>query len=270
MDHLLGKAKTMKTCLIICVVLLVAGFLRAETEVSVSPAVVVVEPGAVFTVDVWKDSADIEFDGYETVICFDPAMLEFISVSEGTVMTNVCTNRWWNTKPGVDSVFISHVLMCGGLTATGPGALSSLQFRSLDEGITTIWSTYFWFTKAGVWDRNVQWHDGYVVIGDQTGMADDRAPAGPVLTVCRNPAPEFRIGIGWRPPLLNRSEAALYVCDVTGHLVRRLWSGLPSVHTTWVEWDGQDEEGNCVSPGIYFVVLSGEAAYASAKVVLIE
>jgi hypothetical protein len=211
------------------------------TDVSIHPSIVSVDPGTLFWVDVWKDSADIEFDGYQAVVRFDPEMIELVSAAEGTVMTNACWNRWWAPSPGEDSIFLSHVLVCGGLVVTGPGQLSRLQFRGLDEGITTITTDYFWFTLAGIWNKDVAWHNGVVVIGDQSGIEDPTGEASPraELQVVPNPGRCFEIaGSASGEAGATGNNTYLDIYDARGRLVRTLPGGVLASGLLGAWWDG--------------------------------
>ncbi len=269
-----------RECMIRCfliglsVVLLAGGIALADTDVSIQPSVVELDSAnTVFTVDIWKDSADIEFDGYQTVVRFDPTMVELVSASQETVMTNACWNIWWSTSPGEDSIFISHVLMCGGITVTGPGALSKLEFRALEEGVTTIWSDYFWFTHAGVWEKDVAWHDGDVIIGDQSGVNDEveLGSIGSGLRVFPNPSREFEIEIVGSPNLARGSApVVLCVYDAQGRTIRTLWSCPPPCIPVSTRWNGAMDCGRKASPGIYFLSLSTKSNSHKHKIILVH
>jgi hypothetical protein len=61
-------------------------------------------------------------------------------------------------------------------------------------------------------------------------------------------------------------ELALY--DVTGREVRRLAAGLRAAGDHEIRWDGRDETGRKVSPGIYFLRLSGGRDVLSRKLII--
>jgi flagellar hook assembly protein FlgD len=58
----------------------------------------------------------------------------------------------------------------------------------------------------------------------------------------------------------------LVVCDVRGRRVRTV-ADHPMRPGLWqTEWNGQDEAGERVGPGVYFIRLSGPSESRSAKV----
>lgn len=139
---------------------------RAGISVSArSPAGCVLYQDTV-TVHVWVDSLGSGFDGYETVIRFDPDLLEFVSADPESLVWNVCHNEWWRGwETDTATVFISHVALCGGDTLTGPGALSSVTFRARTEtAVADIGFDHIEFYRAGNRVPNVASHDGAVVV----------------------------------------------------------------------------------------------------------
>ncbi len=58
-----------------------------------------------------------------------------------------------------------------------------------------------------------------------------------------------------------KGEAELTIVDVTGRLVRRVWSGPAESHPTQIEWDGRSSDGTRVAPGRYLarVRVAGES-----------
>jgi uncharacterized membrane protein len=65
-------------------------------------------------------------------------------------------------------------------------------------------------------------------------------------------------------------EVTLAVHDVAGRLVRRLASGMHPVGRTHVSWDGRDEVGGSVAPGIYYVRCSSGVLQKTAKIVRVR
>jgi len=243
----------------------------ASTSVSIKPSTVCVEQDEVFSVFIWKDSVDVEFDGYQTVITFDPEMLELISANEESVMTNACGNRWWFLEPGADSIFVSHVLVCGGLTVTGPGALSSLTFRALNEGTTVITRDYFWLTFQGYQLADIAWHDGAVNVGmagvgGRSGMEENlRIEAYP------NPGRSFSIHLAGCPiGGVSIRDGTLDICDVSGQVVTTLSRGLPLGDTDELIWNGRCGDGGEAAPGVYFIRFTSAAECIRQKVILVR
>lgn len=143
----------------------------AGVSVSIYPSPICAELEEVFTAYVWVDSAGSEFDGYETVIRFDPSMLSFVSVQEESLMIDPPGGTWWRTEIGDSTVFISHVLLSGGVGITGPGALSSITFQApADTGQTEISFDYIEFYRAGQYVPDIVWHDGTVLIREDCSL----------------------------------------------------------------------------------------------------
>ena len=83
-------------------------------------------------------------------------------------------------------------------------------------------------------------------------------------------------------PSVFRTRTALYLCvdkpaathvalyDAEGRRVRTLTSGLNGIGATTATWDGCDERGKRLSPGVYIVVLEAGGQRVNAKVVMSE
>ena len=64
------------------------------------------------------------------------------------------------------------------------------------------------------------------------------------------------------------SELAIQVFDVTGRRVRDVFSGtLPGGHQV-IAWDGRDEGRRVAASGVYFVRITGEAGFATRKLLI--
>jgi hypothetical protein len=245
----------------------------AATSVSINPSLTLVEPGDTFTVFIWKDSLDIEFDGYEAVVTYDPAIIEFLGADEESVMTDPCYNRWWLVTPDSGSIFMSHALLCGGLTTEGPGALSSLEFEAVAEGSTLISVDYFWLTLGGIWIKDIDWHDGIVRVGYQAGIGKSIGDGEPSLsiTVWPNPAGVSDVRIRCSSQVaIGSTPLPLEIFDVRGRVVAR-----PELEASgggwWAYvWDGTGGDGSSIAGGVYFARIAGQKCAASGRIVLLR
>jgi hypothetical protein len=68
----------------------------------------------------------------------------------------------------------------------------------------------------------------------------------------------------------RRQAAEIAVYDLTGRLVRRLWSGQAETTVRSVDWDGRDDSGRQLPSGAYFVRLKGDVAHEVQKVMLLR
>lgn len=94
------------------------------------------------------------FNGYDAVIAFDPAVLKYLEPAaardlEGEAMTAPCGNTFHRLRAAGDSVVIAHVVLCPGVSLTGPGELHRLRFRALAAGRTTLRLQRTQFYDAG-------------------------------------------------------------------------------------------------------------------------
>jgi hypothetical protein len=105
---------------------------------------VVVAPGGTFTVDFVVKDPDAPFNAFDLDVHFDPAKLTSYPMSpttlqRGSLMVDACTlNAPFHIfTPGPDSLVGTLVILCSGVSVTGPGTIYSLRFTA---AATTAWT----------------------------------------------------------------------------------------------------------------------------------
>lgn len=253
---------------LLAAVLLPAPARAQGVNVILNPAYQKIAPGGTFEVDVYVPQAGSAFNAYDAVVGWNPAAVKFVglvprSQQEGSLMTGACGNTFAVFNAYTDSATISHSLLCNNTSLTGPGQLYRLVFQGL--GVSQHTSIQFRraaFYNAGLRVTPVTVAGADVQIGDVVGVADGqlRAPhvwAGP------NPARgEVRV----RAQAPAGEAATLAVRDVTGRLVRRLFTGADLSGERALTWDGNDAAGRRVPSGTYWIVLDAAGRTARARV----
>jgi hypothetical protein len=105
---------------------------------------VVVAPGGTFTVDFVVKDPDASFNAFDLDVHFDPAKLTSYPMSpttlqRGSLMVDACTlNAPFHIfTPGPDSVVGTLVILCSGVSVTGPGTIYRLRFTA---AATNAWT----------------------------------------------------------------------------------------------------------------------------------
>jgi len=105
---------------------------------------VVVAPGGTFTVDFVVKDPDGPFNAFDLDVHFDPAKLTSYPMSpttlqRGALMVDACTlNAPFHIfTPGPDSLVGTLVILCSGVSVTGPGTIYSLRFTA---SATNAWT----------------------------------------------------------------------------------------------------------------------------------
>lgn len=111
---------------------------------------------------------------------------------------------------------------------------------------------------------------GIVDYEPTTGVDNDRDGAPEMLSLSvPRPNPVIRrTTIAYAVPSADRVSLAIY--DVAGRRVRSLFAGQADAGIYRAEWDGQDDLGQSVAAGIYYVRLSSSTEQRSQRVVLIR
>lgn len=257
--------------LILCLSAIVASPSRADVRVAVSPETLSVAPGATFTLELAVPVAGSAFNGYDAVIEYDPSKLTYLptsppSLQEGTSMRAACTgSNWLVFRSGGDSITISHVLMCANATLTGPAQLTVLRFRaSTTPGATWVRLRSAQFYAGGLYVNPSITSDALVHWGATLDVPPE-TPSGTMgIRVRNNPCR----GVQWIDATCPvEGDQQLVVFDTAGRAVRRLDAGHRPSGVRAVSWDGRDDAGRPVSPGIYRARLSAAGRTVSASLV---
>ncbi len=125
------------------------------------------------------DSTAHQFNAYEVTIQFDPTILSFDSVQEGSLMTGACANRFTYLTTTDSTVTYAHSLLCGGVSLDGPGVLSIYKFRANAFGVSPMTITsnpdrtfydagYYIWPNHPTYPRQVILHNDVVIVHDPT------------------------------------------------------------------------------------------------------
>ncbi len=243
---------------------------HAAVRLAVSPETLTVAPGATFTLELRVPVTGSAFNGFDAVVEYDPAQLTFLptnplSLQQGSSMQLACGNTFLLLQSAGDSITISDVLLCNITSLTGPAQLLTLRFRASNtSGVTHVRL------------RSVQFYNEGLFV-DPAITSDALIKWGVVLGV--NPAPRTRdLGLSVRSNPSRgeqwvdasspyEGEQQLVVFDAAGRAIRHLDSGLRPVGTRAIRWDGRDDEGRLVAPGVYQARLLAAGRSVSALLV---
>ena len=227
---------------------------RAQgVHVALQPVTQTVAPGDTFTLTIQITQAGDPFNAFDAYVGWDPAALTFlqrspISLQEGAYFASACANRFHKFQQGADRDTITDVLLCSGVSLTGPGPIYRLLFRaSMTPQVTTVrFLPGLRFYNEGLYVNPVQSADAAVGIGMSAAVGSVVRPAS--LRVSPNPA---HTTVRFAVETHHSGPESLEVCDLLGRRVRRLQSGSFGSGSRAVVWDGRDEKGARVPPGVY-------------------
>lgn len=131
-------------CIISMILVLVAaGPVTAEPELYVSPRDAFVLVDDEFQLSVVANSDVVGLMGYNVVIGFDPAILELLSVDEGTLPGSGGAETfffWFGAGAPADTAHVNGAVL--GTTVDGSGVLFTLTFKAKTVGLTQIEFVY--------------------------------------------------------------------------------------------------------------------------------
>ena len=240
--------------------------------IAIAPVDTAVTPGGTFELHLRVTQAGKNFNAYDAIIAYDPAVLTFVQMTaleqQGSLMRNACGNTFHRFTAAGDSLTINHSLLCSGITLYGPGILYNLRFQaSATPQLTHVTVRHVQFYDAGLYTGPVSIRNSRTQVGPPV---DVTAPPGPThdlrLHVAPNPfnprtTIQVESAVDWRD---------LRVLDVRGRVVRVLAQGpFAAGNARWV-WDGRDDQGLHVASGVYVVTVCGQRTRATERVVLVE
>ncbi len=252
--------------LAVAVLAIGTGAARADgVSVGVTPGTLTVAPGDTFDVQVAVTQAGGAFNGFDATVAFDPAALGFVpqaqAAQEGALLRGACGNTFYMATANVDSVNVSDTMLCNGVFVTGPGTLFNLRFvASGPPGVTYLRLRRAVFYDDGLYVLPVQRTDALVAVGVTLGVPPAAPAPGRVRIVAApNPA---RGPCGLRIEGAAEGAHRILVFDAAGRRVRGI-----DVSGASAAWDGRDDAGRLVPPGVYRAVLAGAPAAPRATLV---
>jgi len=246
-----------------------------SVSVALTPAAQLVDPGSVFELSITIQEAGLAFNGFDAVIGYDPAALTFLplsptSLQQGELMTGACSNTFHLFQAGAATDTITDVLLCNGVSVTGPGRIYRLRFRASNTPQVT--EVHFLpglqFYNDGLYVTPVSSSDAQIGIG--MGLVDVGAtPERKLeLRIAPNPSPGGGTSFTIESDRAGVQQLAAY--DLRGRLVRHFEDTTGSAGVRLVHWDGRDDSGHVLPPGVYLVSLRLEGRSVSRRVSILR
>jgi hypothetical protein len=270
----------MRFARVIAPLLLVLAVVGAEVasaagiHAALTPALVVVQPGDLFSIDFAISEADASFNAFDSVVEYDPSLITFLPVvpsalQQGTLMTGGCGSTFHLFSAAADSLKFTSAILCAGISQTGPGQLYHLSFQAgatyADTPIT-LRPTRTRFYDAGVRITPIATTDMLVRIMDLTGVAGGTGAHGLSLRAAPNP-----VHAGTTFTLWSEADGSqsLAIYDLRGRVVRAFDRTDAPKGARLVAWDGRDDRGLMLAAGVYRAVLRVGARHVSQPVVIV-
>ena len=174
-------------------------------------------------------------------------------------MTAACGSRFHRFRRGAERDTATVVLLCNGVSVTGPGTIYRLRFQASSTPQTTtvqlLPGTRFF--DAGITVAGVTTGDATISILAGVDVPTSADARGARLSSQPNPfARSTRLVIESPGDAVQRLD----VFDAQGRLVRHLAHRRFSAGRHDVAWDGRTDAGESAPAGLYFARLSGGPA----------
>ena len=236
----------------------------------------VVDPGAVFDVSLTITQEGLPFNGFDAVIAYDPAALTLValnpvSLQEGGLMTSACDNRFHLFRPGADTDTISDVLLCNGVSVTGPGDIYRLRFQASNTPQVTHlqFLNGLQFYNEGLYVNPAFATDLDIGIGTGlVGVGSSPSPGKLDLLVAPNPTAAGTVSFTIQSDRAGRAKLSIF--DLKGRSVRRFEDTISAAGGRAILWDGRDSLGRALPPGIYLVSLELDGRSVTRRVSILR
>ena len=250
----------------------------AGVQIAVQPAIKNVSPGAEFDMTLGVPLAGSGFNAFSATVTYDTTAITFMPVyplssQQGCLMTGGCSAACGSTfhrfEAPHDSLVISNSLLCNQISITGPGTLYKLHFKAKNVTTTTLIRIQSAsFLNAGLFVTPVTTSDAQVGIGITLDAGGPAAPAAG-LSVRAEPNPS-RGRLAFAIESDRDGARGVEVYDLAGRLVRRLEDPRSIAGPSRLAWDGTDESGARVRPGIYLVTVRAADRVARSRFAIVE
>lgn len=244
-------------------------------EVAILPTGQTVAPGSTFTLSLEVTDPGSTFNGFDAVVEYDPAALTFVPLAPtsqqiGSYMLGHCGNSPFHRfTAAADSLSITTVLLCDGVSLPGPGQIYNLKFTASNTPqVTWVRIRSVRFYDAGLFVTPVFDEDASVGIGMPVAVeTESRQPAAIALQAAPNP---FRGLTSIRVVSPREGVQRIAVRDIQGRTVRDLGGGRFAAGARHVQWDGRDDAGRPLPAGVYRITLQTEHATVSTLAALLR
>lgn len=245
--------------------------LAQGVDVDLLPSETSITTGQQFDLEVVVPDTSAQFNGFELEIDYDVSALTLISNQEGALMTAACGNRFHDIDDPGGAFSVTDAFLCAGVRVSGPGVIYRLTFEATATNtITTVILRSAGFSDGGVRVTPITTSNALVRIGDVTGLPVD--PDGPSRILLQAPYPNpftRAVHLGFWTD--GETAARLDIYSVSGRRVRTLVAGDSAPGSPQVlRWDGTDEQGRGLPPGVYLVRLVAGDRIESRRMVKIE
>jgi parallel beta-helix repeat protein len=217
--------------------------------------------GGVVRVHVMLDGNRQSVKGLHAGLSYNPAALEYVGVSQGSLVTGQTSPVFFEDLGGAGKVQVDLAAMLSTSTLRGSGEVAVVEFRVVGSGNTTPV-----LTAADLRDKANRALGKKIEPRQDDTLVSDGASIEFTFGAYPNPF-KGTTEIAFSVPVA--SEVSLKVYDVNGRLVRSLVEGSLAAGSHRVVWDGRTGAGSQTAPGVYLAVVKiGDRETASKMFLL--
>lgn len=246
----------------------------AVPTLSLEPESTSVAAGTEFELRVMIGPEPDTISNTQVIVRFDPAIVQLVSAVAGSLYTSSGYQSFFSaTEESLGTWEVFEVIFPFDSFVQPPGELLVLRFLALANGFSSVQ-----FLSHAVMDIDRVQISPVDAVGARVFVGGvivgvDEAESGRPAWGLAPPRPNPTTG-GTRiafslPPGAASGAGRLAVYDARGRVVR-LWDAPTRSGAGEIFWDGRDERGARVAPGVYFFRLDTATGSTGRKVILVD
>lgn len=262
------KKRTTILSLLLALLLLGAGWARAEVILRYSPADTTVAAGDTSRLSIMCDDV-LDLRTIEVFVQFDPAVVGSVAGGSGSLFTDSGFTLFQGFELTEENVWHGYCVVMGAYDyITTPGELFYWEFEGLVDGVSPIETVSVALAAPDAsLIPDVSLPPTTITIGDYLSSVEDLPLMGSDLRCFPNPF-NPRTEVSFKVPAAQ--QVRLGVFDLQGRRVAVLHQGWTEEGLFSEVWNGRDDQGRLQPGGMYLFRLQGPSLNEVAKGLLVK
>lgn len=212
--------------------------------------------------DLMLNSGAVNIRGFETVLSFNPELMELIDFKEEKSDFNTFFNK--TIRQNMGTVDISWVVLGKNESPCENIKIGELYFKKIGYGDNLIK-----FSSTDVRNKANEKLSCLCEVSDSK-FDESKEVLPETISLSSNYPNPFNPSTHFSLQVNKESVVNLTVFNIIGQKVKTLYSGLIDAGIHKFTWDGRDEQGKAMETGVYLYILSSDGHKETRKMTLLR